>query len=248
MGIYERDYMKENGDKAKGSNYDPKLYRSNRENDSYSDSNSNESEKPFKLNARPWLINVLLFLIVFLVIRNINNNHSGKWNGEKRTKEIIENNNRLANELSRKNSDEEVRYSNEPKIPVAKMGNRAEYVKGDAIVLVAGKDGHYFSSGSVNGFPVVFMIDTGATYVSVSNEVASRAGVTHCRKTKFKTANGLADGCIAIVESLVFGSFIFHNVEIGINEKNEQPLLGMNVLRLLRMQQSDDRLAIYPGS
>lgn len=48
---------------------------------------------------------------------------------------------------------------------------------GAVLRLTQTKDGHYFSSGAINGFPVVFMVDTGATNVAISSNTAARAGI-----------------------------------------------------------------------
>mgnify|MGYP002378241064 CR=1 FL=1 len=56
--------------------------------------------------------------------------------------------------------------------------------------LTQTRDGHYFSGGTVNGFPVVFMVDTGATNVAISSNTAARAGIKNCTARMFSTANG----------------------------------------------------------
>ncbi len=96
--------------------------------------------------------------------------------------------------------------------------------------LTQTKDGHYFSGGAVNGFPVVFMVDTGATNVAISSNTASRAGITSCVAQTFSTANGSVQGCKAIVENIVFGTFRLSNVEVAIMPNMQgEALLGMRM-------------------
>ncbi|GKS70078.1 clan AA aspartic protease, TIGR02281 family [Nitrosomonas sp. PY1] len=107
------------------------------------------------------------------------------------------------------------------------------------------RDGHYFSSGTVNGVPVVFMIDTGATVVSVSAEIASRAGIQKCTNQKMTTANGIVSACKAIVPEVTFGEFRLTNVEVMVMPNLPgNPLLGMNVLRNFHLEQVDRTMRI----
>lgn len=114
----------------------------------------------------------------------------------------------------------------------------SEVVGPGKLELKQTRDGHYLTSGSVNGTPVVFMIDTGATAVSISSEIASRAGIRNCTPLQVATANGQVNACIAKVPEVTFGSFKFTNVDVTImpNMPGES-LLGMNVLRNFRIEQ-----------
>lgn len=107
------------------------------------------------------------------------------------------------------------------------------------------RDGHYFSSGTVNGIPVVFMIDTGATTVSISTEIASRAGIQKCTPQQTATANGKVNACKAIVPEVAFGKFRLHNVEVMVMPNMPaNALLGMNVLRNFHIEQIDQIMRI----
>ena len=111
--------------------------------------------------------------------------------------------------------------------------------------LTQTKDGHYFSGGAVNGFPVVFMVDTGATNVAISSNTASRAGITSCVARTFSTANGSVQGCKAIVENIVFGTFRLSNVEVAIMPNMQgEALLGMNVLKGFHIEQAHGVLTV----
>jgi len=58
------------------------------------------------------------------------------------------------------------------------------------------RDGHFYVPGRIAGQPVVFLVDTGASYVTVSQEFASHAGISGGTPTRFRTANGVIDGAI----------------------------------------------------
>ncbi|PSJ16928.1 retropepsin-like aspartic protease family protein [Nitrosomonas supralitoralis] len=111
--------------------------------------------------------------------------------------------------------------------------------------LLQTRDGHYFSSGTVNGVPVVFMIDTGATIISVSTEIASQAGIQKCIPQQTTTANGNVNACKAIVPEVTFGKFKLSNVEVMVMPNMPgNALLGMNVLRNFHIEQINQVMRI----
>lgn len=111
--------------------------------------------------------------------------------------------------------------------------------------LTQTKDGHYFSGGAVNGFPVVYMVDTGATSVAISSNTAARAGIKSCTARTFSTANGNVQGCTAVVEEIVFGTFRLNNVEVAIMPNMQgEALLGMNVLKRFHIEQDQGALIV----
>lgn len=121
----------------------------------------------------------------------------------------------------------------------------AEVTDKGSLELQQTREGHYFSSGTVNGFPVVFMIDTGATTVSVSSAVASRAGIQGCVQRMASTANGKILSCEAIAPELTFGGFRLTNVAVNVMPNmTGHALLGMNVLRNFHLEQIDKKMRI----
>ncbi len=107
------------------------------------------------------------------------------------------------------------------------------------------REGHYFSSGAVNGVPVVFLIDTGATIVAISKQIASRVGIQKCIPQQIATANGIVNACKAIVPQVTFGEFRLTNVEVLVMPNLPgNPLLGMNVLRNFHIEQIDQVMRI----
>ncbi len=115
----------------------------------------------------------------------------------------------------------------------------------EQLELLQSQDGHYFSAGSVNGVPVVFMIDTGATTVSISSEVAAQAGIEQCIPISATTANGIVNACSATVAEVTFGNYQI--TDVGVTVMPNMPggaLLGMNVLRNFRIEQVDDVMRI----
>jgi len=121
----------------------------------------------------------------------------------------------------------------------------AEIIGVGELELLQADNGHYFSSGTINDMPVVFLIDTGATTVSLSSELAIRAGIRKCRSHQVMTANGSVDACMATVPEITFGAFQLINVEVTVMPNmSDEALLGMNVLRNFRIEQIDDVMRI----
>ena len=60
------------------------------------------------------------------------------------------------------------------------------------VVLQRNRQGHYVTSGEINGLPVTFILDTGATGVAVPSAVAQRLGLQPGRAFSTQTANGLS--------------------------------------------------------
>ena len=115
----------------------------------------------------------------------------------------------------------------------------------DAIELQRTRDGHFYIDGQINGQSVRYLIDTGASTVSVSERLARRAGLGCDRLATFSTANGHVQGCTTRVDQLYFGPFVMGNVSVVVLPNlGSEALLGMNVLKRVRMEQAGDKLRL----
>jgi aspartyl protease family protein len=66
-------------------------------------------------------------------------------------------------------------YLEEQRNPNAHLVNAVEGES--SVVLERNRAGHFLATGRINGEPVEFLLDTGATYVAVSAELAERLGL-----------------------------------------------------------------------
>lgn len=107
--------------------------------------------------------------------------------------------------------------------PAQRLGN------GDFSIPRAA-DGHYYISGTVNGFPVVFMVDTGARFTSLPAKLARNAGIRAGRVTSFDTAGGRERGGVTAANTVVIGPFAVQDAAVAVLERLATPLLGMDVL------------------
>jgi aspartyl protease family protein len=126
-----------------------------------------------------------------------------------------------------------------------KVNLRSELVPGyptqagdGKIVLSENSDGAFAVIGSVNGTPVQFMIDTGASDIVLSPDDAKRAGIDADALRYaggIETANGEGRGAPYTVDKLEVGPIKLLNVPVTINgAKMRNSLLGMAFLRRMK--------------
>ena len=106
-------------------------------------------------------------------------------------------------------------------------------------------NGHYFVNGAVNDIPLVFTIDTGASYVTLSEQVASEAGIFCVNEAIMETANGNIRACTGLIDKLEFGDFSLTNVQCIIAPDLNHALLGNNVLKMFKILQHEGELRIF---
>ena len=101
-------------------------------------------------------------------------------------------------------------------------------------VLRRKDDGHYWGLADVDGFPVNFMVDTGASVVVLTYRDAKRLRLKPDEldyKWKISTAGGETKGASVLLDSIRIGGVEIENVEAMIlREGLEQNLLGMSFL------------------
>jgi aspartyl protease family protein len=115
-----------------------------------------------------------------------------------------------------------------------------------AIVLQRNRYGHYVANGELNGVTTELMLDTGATDVAVSVDVAARAGLPRGPAFPVSTANGSTYAYATVIESVRLGDVVEYDVRASIVPNLEDPkvLLGMSFLKRLDFSQSGDTLIL----
>ncbi|WP_246264520.1 retropepsin-like aspartic protease family protein [Aromatoleum toluvorans] len=116
-----------------------------------------------------------------------------------------------------------------------------------AVSLVADARGHHFSSGSINGASVRFLVDTGASMVSMGASDARRAGIDFHKGVGgiSQTASGPAQVWKVRLDAVRVGDVTLNGVD-GLVHENDLPfvLLGMSFLGRMDMQREGDRLTL----
>jgi aspartyl protease family protein len=110
-------------------------------------------------------------------------------------------------------------------------------------------DGHFYLTAGVNGTPVEFVVDTGATEVVLTTEDAERAGIDLDRLDFIgtaMTANGSVRTAPTRVDEITLGDISMSNVRVYVNEgQMDRSLLGMSYLRRFeRIEIADDQLIL----
>lgn len=126
---------------------------------------------------------------------------------------------------------------------------RPASVEGGETVIAMRADGHFWVEAQLNGEPVDFLIDTGATYTGVSHRVAARAGVTPDEGDAgviLETANGPVVARMATAGSLRFGGIEAVGLPIAIGPDGEVDtnVIGMNLLSQLASWRVEGRRLI----
>jgi aspartyl protease family protein len=118
---------------------------------------------------------------------------------------------------------------------------------GNRVVLTADPSGHFLPQGQINGKPVLFMLDTGATTVALSAADAKRIQLKyeHGQKVQMNTANGRSTGFLIRLDSVRVGDVVAYDVEAVVSP---QPmpfvLLGNSFLNRFQMQKNNDQLTL----
>lgn len=114
------------------------------------------------------------------------------------------------------------------------------------VVLRRNRSGHYIAPGLINGHPVVFLLDTGATTISVPEAVARQAQLQPGRRSRVTTASGVVDVFQTEIESVQLGNIRLDHVAAHINPHmpSELVLLGMSFMKNLEMTQRDGTLTL----
>ncbi|WP_111978216.1 retropepsin-like aspartic protease family protein [Algibacillus agarilyticus] len=129
--------------------------------------------------------------------------------------------------------------------------NRAPQSNKDAygnieVVLQRNRQGHYIMNGYINDTLVTFLLDTGATNVSIPEHVAQKIGLEYGRERRVNTANGSVTVYQTNLNTLQLGDIVLHNVRGNINPHmdNDAILLGMSALKHLEFTQRGDTLTL----
>lgn len=121
-----------------------------------------------------------------------------------------------------------------------RFGERVE------VVLEQNKAGHYVTSGEINGVPVVFLVDTGATDVSIPAHLAGRLQLTAGRVGYANTANGLVQIAETHINRIAIGDIVLTDIDGNLNPgmQSDSILLGMSFLKQLEFTQKGNVLIL----
>lgn len=122
-------------------------------------------------------------------------------------------------------------------------------VTGQTVEVPRAADGHYYLPVQVNGEPISFLVDTGASQIVLSSGDAERLGIDPDQLNYFgraNTANGVVRTAPVRLETMELGPIADSNVPAWVNEGElDKSLLGMDYLhRFSNIQFANGRLLL----
>jgi len=124
---------------------------------------------------------------------------------------------------------------------------RSNFTASSSVTLVADARGHFLTTGSVNGATVQFLVDTGATMVSMSVADARRIGINYLdgQRGQTRTANGVVGVYRVTLDTVKLGDITLNNVDALVHD-TEMPflLLGMSFLNRVEMKREGTDLTL----
>lgn len=115
------------------------------------------------------------------------------------------------------------------------------------IMMTADAQGHFYTTGNINGTSVRFLVDTGATMISLGATDARRIGLDFNRGKRgvSQTANGQAVVSKIQLDTVRIGDVTLHNVDALIHQ-SDMPiaLLGMSFLNRMEMQRDGSTMTL----
>ena len=108
-----------------------------------------------------------------------------------------------------------------------------------SVTLAADPRGHFFSEGSINGNPVRFLVDTGASSVALPAAEAIRLGIDYRRGQQAfsSTAAGVVPIYVVRLDTVKLGAIELNSVEAVVIERGlDVALLGMSFLNRVEMK------------
>jgi aspartyl protease family protein len=116
------------------------------------------------------------------------------------------------------------------------------------VVLRRNRAGHYVANGRINGLPVRFLLDTGATDVALPLSLARQMGLKLGPGPMSVTANGSVRTWSTLLDQVDLGGLVVHQVRASVlpNMTSDEALLGMSYLKHLEFSQRGDTLTLRP--
>ena len=131
-------------------------------------------------------------------------------------------------------------YNPNQQIMTSEVGKQRE------ITLKRNRYGHYVTQGKINNQPVTFLLDTGASDISIPNKIAKTLNLTRGQERQYQTANGVIVGYLTTLKTVSIGDIKLKNIRASINPNmnNDEILLGMSFLKNIEFTQRGDTLIL----
>jgi aspartyl protease family protein len=124
-------------------------------------------------------------------------------------------------------------------------GDSAQQTQGGELRIAMAEDGHFWVDGELNGQQVRFLVDSGATFTTISHETAERVGIqSNGRASRVDTANGSVLVDRGRAERLKLGPIERSDIGIQIARGDTVNVIGMNLLSTLSRWSVENRTLV----
>jgi aspartyl protease family protein len=116
-----------------------------------------------------------------------------------------------------------------------------------SVTLAADPRGHFVTEGAVNGNPVRFLVDTGATMVALPASEAQRLGIDYRKgpRALTNTAGGLVPVYRVRLDTVKLGAIELAGVDAMVIEQGlDVALLGMSFLNRVEMKRDGQTMML----
>ena len=115
------------------------------------------------------------------------------------------------------------------------------------VTLSAGPGGHFVGEGAINGNPIRFLVDTGATAIALPAADARRLGLDYRKGERgmSSTAAGVVPVYVVSLDTVRLGGIELRSVAAVVFEQGlDMPLLGMSFLNRVEMRREGETMTL----
>ncbi len=133
-----------------------------------------------------------------------------------------------------------------------KGSNKGTLLDNEVVLYNDPVNGNYYSKGSINGKPAIFLIDTGASLIAINKNHARQLGLKFGdKKIKVSTATKDEIAYLVTLKSVKVGDIELKDILAAVTNHNDNPkvpLLGMSFLNKVEISQTKDQMSLkYKG-
>ena len=130
----------------------------------------------------------------------------------------------------------------------ARLAGNARSSVTQSVTLIADNQGHFVATGAINGITVRFLVDTGASLISMSSTEAKRLGINYTagQRAMTSTANGMVQTYRVKLDEVRLGDVTLNNVDGMVHVGDSLPivLLGMSFLNRMEMKRDGEKMIL----
>jgi len=117
-----------------------------------------------------------------------------------------------------------------------------------SVVLKSSRDGHFITAGQINGQTVQFIVDTGASFITLGMSDAKRLSINYLggQRVAMSTANGVVAAYHVKLDEVRVGTVTLNNVDGIVQPEASMPvvLLGMSFLNRMEMKRDGETMTL----